>query len=274
MFISGYNSSEMITTMNSEMVKIVEWLQVNKLSLNLKKTHYIVFRKKKSKIDITQDIFINNVKISMTDKTKFLGVIIDEFLSFQPHIMYIKGKVARGIGVLYKTKKFLHEKTLIQLYNAFIYPYLNYCIAVWGNSCKTYLEPLVKMQKRAVRLIKSAQKLEHTDPIFKELKLLKIGEIYVYSLQLTLFKYHHSLLPDIFSDFFVSNDEIHDHDTRQAHLLHVPILRTKQAYSSIRKTGVKSYNYYSRIIDLNVTIVTYKYHLKKHIIENGVSFMY
>lgn len=214
------------------------------------------------------------MKISRIDKTKFLGVIIDECLSFQQHIMYIKGKVARGIGILYKTKKFVHQKTLTQLYNAFIYPYLNYCIPVWGSACKTYIEPLINIQKRAIRLIKGARKFDHTDPIFRELKILKITEIYVYALQLILYKYHHNLLPDIFEGFFVSNDAIHTHLTRQAHLLHVPIFKSQQAFAALRKTGVKSYNYFSRIIDMDVTIATYKYHLKKFILENGISFMY
>ena len=168
----------------------------------------------------------------------------------------------------------MHQKTLVQLYNAFVYPYINYCIPVWGNSCKTYLDPLVKIQKRAVRILKGAKKLDHTDPIFKELKIMKISEIYVYTLQLILYKHHHLLLPDIFADFFVSNESIHNHNTRQAHLLHVPLLRSQPAYSSIRKTGVRSYNYFMGIIDLNVSIITYKYHLKKFILENGVSFMY
>lgn len=273
MFISGHNLSEMVSTMNTEMVKIVEWLQVNKLSLNLKKTHYIIFRKRRSKIVSDHNIVINGITISRTDNTKFLGVIIDDTLSFQQHIKYIKGKVARGIGILYKTKRYLHRKTLIQLYNAFIYPYLNYCIVVWGNTCKTYLAPLVKIQKRAVRLIGGARKFDHSGPIFKELKLLNINEIYVYSLQIVLYRYHHALLPDIFRGFFVSNDSIHNHNTRQSHLLHVPILKTKQAYSTIRKTGVISYNHYSTLIDLNVSIATYKYHLKRHIMDNGVLFM-
>ena len=141
---------------------------------------------------MNQNIIIDNVIISRTNKTKFLGVIIDELLSFQQHIMYVKGKVARGLGILYKTKKYLHQKTLTQLYNAFIYPHLTYCIPVWGNACKTYLDPLVKIQKRVIRLIKGAKKLDHTDPLFKELKILMLLEIYVYILQ------------------FESNDSIHD----------------------------------------------------------------
>ena len=198
LFISGTNLNDMINTMNEEMVKIVEWLHVNKLSLNLKKTHFIIFRKARKKVEVSQNIIIDNVIISRTNKTKFLGVIIDELLSFQQHIMYIKGKVARGLGILYKTKKYLHQKTLTQLYNAFIYPHLTYCIPVWGNACKTYLDPLVKIQKRVIRLIKGAKKLDHTDPLFKELKILKISEIYVYTLQLIMYKHHHNLFQGIF----------------------------------------------------------------------------
>ena len=198
LFISGTNLNDMINTMNEEMVKIVEWLHVNKLSLNLKKTHFIIFRKARKKVEVSQNIIIDNVIISRTNKTKFLGVIIDELLSFQQHIMYIKAKVAFGLVILYKTKKYLHQKTLTQLYNAFIYPHLTYCIPVWGNACKTYLDPLVKIQKRVIRLIKGAKKLDHTDPLFKELKILKISEIYVYTLQLIMYKHHHNLFQGIF----------------------------------------------------------------------------
>ena len=136
------------------------------------------------------------------------------------------------------------------------------------------MDPLVKIQKRAVRLITGARKFDHTAPIFKEFKLLKINEIYVYSLQLILYKYHHKLLPNIFDDFFVSNSAIHHHNTRQAQLFHVPILKSKQAHSSIRKTGVLAYNHYSRLLEMNMSIASYKYHLKRHILNNGVSFMF
>ena len=67
------------------------------------------------------------------------------------------------------------------LYNAFVYPYFTYCIEVWGNTYKSYLEPLVKLQKRAIRTIAGARKYEHTLPLFHNLKLLNIKE-YIYLL--------------------------------------------------------------------------------------------
>ena len=99
MFLSGKNPDDLIKTMNDEMINVVDWLQLNKLSLNLKKTHFIFFRKKRIKVVPSVDLMINNVKIDIKVKTKFLGVIIDEHLSFQSHIKYIKGKVARGFGI-------------------------------------------------------------------------------------------------------------------------------------------------------------------------------
>ena len=78
------------------MIKVVDWLQINRLSLTLNKTHFILFRRKRVKISLSADLTINNIKIGMTERTKFLGVMIDQNLSFQSHIMYIRGKVARG----------------------------------------------------------------------------------------------------------------------------------------------------------------------------------
>ena len=65
------------------------------------------------------------------------------------------------------------------LYNAFVYPYFMYCIEVWGNAYQSYLEPLVKLQKRAARTITGARKYEHTLPLFQNLNLLNIKEIYI-----------------------------------------------------------------------------------------------
>ena len=134
LFLSGTNPDELINKMNTELIKIVKWLEVNKLSLNLDKTHFMIFRKGKSKVTINNDLMIKNVKIKQEQHTKFLGVILDQRLTFLNHIMLIKGKMARALGVLYKCKKSLKQNTLLTLYNAFLYPYINYCISVWGNT--------------------------------------------------------------------------------------------------------------------------------------------
>ena len=83
----------------------------------------MVFRKSRRKIELKEDVIIDNVKIDFVTQTKFLGVILDQHLTFEPHVQYTKGKIARGIGILYKAKKYLKESSMKTLYYAFIYPY-------------------------------------------------------------------------------------------------------------------------------------------------------
>ena len=146
MFLSGNDPNELIKTMNIEIIKILGWLNSNKLSLNLKKTHFIIFRRQRAKLLVQEDLIVNGIKIGMTDQSKFLGVIIDKNLSFMQHIQYIKGKVSKGIGILYKCKRFFDKNTLLTLYYSFIYPYYNYCLPVWGSTYDSYLAPLVVLQ--------------------------------------------------------------------------------------------------------------------------------
>ena len=99
----------------------------------------MIFRKRRAKIEVKNKLVINDTVISMVKKTKFLGVYIDENLLFKDHIMYVKGKISRSLGILYKSRKYFDSETLLMLYNSFIYPHFTYCLSVWGNTCKSYL---------------------------------------------------------------------------------------------------------------------------------------
>ena len=273
MFISGKNPDELIDTMSEEMVKIVDWLKLNRLSLNLKKTHFILFRKKRTNVSLSRELMVDNVKIAMVEDTKFLGVMVDQYLSFQKHIKYCKGKVARGIGILYKCRPYLYKDTLKCLYNAFVSPYFTYCIEVWGGACSTHLDPLIKAQKRAIRIIAGAKRLEHSRPLFKELKLLNLKELYVYCVQLFMFKYNGDLLPIVFENLFMRNILVHDHNTRQQNHLHVPLTRTTVVAKTVRVTGVKLYNYFHDKIQVGTTYDIYKGNLRKFIQLNDVNHL-
>ena len=102
MFISGKDPNELIEVMNDELITILDWLRANRLSLNIDKTHYIIFKKPRSKLILNRQLYIDNHTIDRVTCSKFLGVFIDQNLSFNEHIMYIKGKIARGIGILNK----------------------------------------------------------------------------------------------------------------------------------------------------------------------------
>ena len=217
------------------------------------------------------DLVIDGSKIELVNKTKFLGVIIDPHLTFNSHIQYIKGKISRGVGILNKCKRYLSVSTLVTLYYSFLYPYLNYCNCIWGNTCRSYLEPLIKLQKRAVRIISSAHRRAHTEPLFTNLRILTIPKLFVYCVQLFMFKIHHGMVPPIFRNFFAYNHTIHSHMTRQSNQLHTFGASTTQRLRTVRSVGVSIFNHFDGILNMDCLFMTYKYHLKQYLIDNDVS---
>ena len=173
-FISGNDPDKLVTSMNEEMSKIIEWLRTNRLSLHIEKTHFMMFRKRKQKITFNNELLIDDKKVEQVEKTKFLGVYVDSSLTWQDHIQYIEGKIARALGVICKARKFFYTATLKTLYYSFLYPYLNYCIEVWGNTFPTYITPLNRLQNRAIRIILGCNKRAHLQPLYTSLKMLDI----------------------------------------------------------------------------------------------------
>ena len=95
----------------------------------------------------------NNTNLEQVTFTKFLGVIIDDKLTFERHIVYTKIKISKGLGIIIKARKYLNRELLLKLYNCFVFLYLTYCVEVWGNTAEKYLDPLIKVQKKIVRVI-------------------------------------------------------------------------------------------------------------------------
>ena len=119
-FIQGNCIDDLILEMNRELVKLNNWFQSNKLSLNVKKTHFMVFHRSRRKFNRTEDIIINNNVIEEKNSTTFLGVIMDSGLTWEDHVNYIKNKVSKAIGIINKVKHCINRSNLISLYNSFI----------------------------------------------------------------------------------------------------------------------------------------------------------
>ena len=133
LFITGKDIDALISTLNDEMPKFIQWLNVNKLCLNIDKTQYMVFSLRKP-IASNLEVIISDQKIKQSQCVKFLGVLIYNRLSWRDHINNVKNKISKGIGIISKTRKYFDSDTLLTLYYSFVYPYLTYCIEVWGNA--------------------------------------------------------------------------------------------------------------------------------------------
>jgi hypothetical protein len=187
------------------------------------------------------------------NQTKFLGVILDNGLTWKQHILYISKKVSKSVGILSRARKFLNKKTLTQLYFSFLYPYLTYCNIIWGNAPDYILWPIFRAQKRAIRIINNIGYRNSTRNAFKELRILRLPDIYTFVVIIFVYKYKNDLLPPPFNGFYITHNQIHRYQTRNANQLRLPLTKTKMATSFIKRTGVNIWNSFSNIIHTNMS---------------------
>jgi len=112
-------------------------------------------------------------------------------------------KVSRGIGVLSKIRYYVNRNKLLhQLYYSLIYLFLTYDLSIWGNTYNSTLKPLVIVQKRVIRIITFLKPDEHSEPLFKELEIVKLTDLVVLHNALFMRHYYYNLLPSSFENFF------------------------------------------------------------------------
>ena len=201
-------------TINKELCKLYFWLNVNRLSLNIDKTNYIIFHPFNKPIKHHITIQINKKAISEKEFIKYLGVMMDSTLSWKYQILNISKKISRSIGVMYKLRPFLPLRVLKNIYYSLIYSHLIYAIEVWGSAFKTELDILLVLQKKASRLMTFNDTypivpgpLIPSDPLFIKLETLKIMDIYKYQVVKFIFKSIKKLTPINFHNWFITNYE-------------------------------------------------------------------
>ena len=170
-------------------------------------------------------------------KQNFLGIILDNNLTWKNHLLYLSSKLAKSIGILSRARKFLNKTTLKQLYYSFLYPYLTYCNVIWGKATENSLGPIFKTPKRAIRIIENIRYRDSTKEAFFKLKILRLPELYKFSVLLFVYKYKNNLLPGIFDSFYLMNNQVHQYPTRNAGNFRVPITKLRLASTFVKKLG-------------------------------------
>jgi tetrahydromethanopterin S-methyltransferase subunit G len=196
---------------NSELKCIQTWLEVNKLSLNIKKTKFMIFHNKRRNIEhMIPKLVVNGQNIDRVKEFDFLGLTIDENLNWTCHVQKIGNKISRSLGIINKLKRFLPMHVLKILYNSLILPHLQYCLLAWGFKS----DRLHKLQKRALRIITCSKYNAHTEPLFKNLNLLTIKDMMKTKALKFFYHYTKNELPLYFESLFPESNSSHDHNTR------------------------------------------------------------
>ena len=165
---------------NLELRKLCDWLTANKLTLNIKKTNFVIFCPAQRKLTFQPNITIfdndKNKYVSLERKefVKYLGIFIDQNLTWKHHIDHAALKISRYVGLLSKLRHHVPTHTLMTIYRSLIPPHLTYGLLAWGQVYKTHLEKLLKLQKRARRFIYFSDFKQDAVPLFIEAGVLPL----------------------------------------------------------------------------------------------------
>ena len=138
-----------------ELDLVSSWMLQNKLSLNAGKSEFMLIGhpKQLNKTKDFPDLEVQDQKLCRAQKTKYLGVIIDESMNWEEQLKTVKRKIENGLGAIFKLKDILSQKQLATVYRALIESHLRYCSVIWGCLSNTELDCLQRLQNRARRLI-------------------------------------------------------------------------------------------------------------------------
>ena len=179
-----------------------ERFEANKLSYNVGKTKYSLFHKPSRKdvlLLLLPSLLIKKHKVERVKSIKFLGVLLDENLSWKDHIKYIENKVAKNIDLLHRAKLFLDKNSLRTLYYSYIHTYLNYANLSWGSTNRTNLKKLLSQQKDVVQIINNRTRFDHTNELFKSQKILNIYKLNILSVAVFMYQIRNKTAPLTFS---------------------------------------------------------------------------
>ena len=270
LFISHTDFSVLMANANHDLENISKWFKLNKLSLNIKKSNFIIFANKNKKYCKSNTcLSIGDNPITQVTSTTFLGIIIHERLDWKSHISYVSKKISKSIGIIGKFRSLIHHKSLLTLYYSLIYPYLTYCNIIWGATYPTHLHKLHMTQKRFCRIATYSDWSAHSAQLFKQLNILSIFDLNVYLTCNFIFKVLSEPAPFALpcKAFFQFNSDVHHYNTRQANYLHLPKFRTGQCKLSIRFRGAQLWNNCIALSSESASLNQFKRKLRTHLMN-------
>jgi hypothetical protein len=264
--IAGKDPDDLVRKLNSDLGSIFSWLCSNKLKLNVSKTKWMRIGKR-GQVE-NQSVTIDNQVIEQVDSFKYLGVVIDNRLSFGPHIEYTVKKVAKKIGYMYRTCYGMDRWTKTTIYQTIIAPYFEYCSSVLFLCNQGDMHKLQVLQNKAMRFILCRERLTPIKEMLNELQWLDVTQKTKLNTLLLIFKMKRGCLPEYLSSSMITVAQTHGHETRGRNNFRLPNYTKASTQNNLFYNGLKLFNSLPNEIKNVNSINEFKNKCRSHVILN------
>ena len=257
-FLSDSDTHRLEQTLNNELLHVSDWLTANKLSLNVGKSNVLLFRQSGKTAPSPVHITVNGLPVHEKEHAKYLGIILDNKLSFNKHIDHVRSRLVRGNAILSMVRHYVPREILLNTYNAYIQPHIDYGLSVWGYTYKTHLAPIERQQRRAVRIMNFKKRRDDASNLFKPDNILRLDESLKLSSAKLLWKAENSLLPPAVCSLY---------EKRNNKSFHVPHRRINLTQQSVSYRGIQAWNRIPLGIRSAKTFNSFKVNYKKYLLS-------
>jgi hypothetical protein len=262
LYASGKDHNLLFMNVNKDLEILNDWFKANKLSLNINKTNYMLFTNKRGPTNCNLVLKIGSEILIRKSYLKFLGIYIDDNLNWHEHLAAIKTKLVCSLYIIRRIKSLLPSECLKTLYYTLVYPHLTYGIMLWGSTTKSHIHKVFVMQKNLIRVISNSDYNAHTDPIFVELQVMKMSDIYALEIAKFMYNYANGNLAAPLLNIFIKTQNIHDYNTRQCVHLRPKINRLNTTLNSFLYKGPTVWNTLPTYIKESNTIKSFVLRIK------------
>jgi len=273
--VTGKDLREVEQKIEQLLPLLLDWITCNGLKLNIGKTKYLIFSNcKKHDINIT----IMGNKIERRTSERFLGVIMDENISWTAHRAAIATKISRNAGILFKLRGTIPLHILKNLFFSFIHSHLYFCPSIWGLGSQNSLSRIFSAQKKAIRAIspgyvnyfynkETGEIPSHTKHTFNENGILTVHNLIFCQTMTTMSKIYRDIAPKVVCNMFVKserNNHLHRSSRRAANLFETPRTRLVSEDHTIFHKGPLYFNSIAKEINAQIITENSKLKDKKH----------
>ena len=238
-----------------------KWFRANKLTLNIEKNNFIIFTTpdRRKKMNIPNTLKLNDIMINRTDQAKYLGLILDEELSWKHHIDMLCNKIKRYFPSFYTLRNFINVDHAKSIYYATIHSRIKYGIPLYGTADKNVIEPLQILQNKLLRVLTKKDHMYSTNKLHNELELLKINDIYESEVLTFVYNCVNRNVPDVMGNYFTKMGDTHNINTRNKnHILRDPCYKSKIGRLSVKQRGVQLWNRTDKSLKLSQDSKTFR----------------
>ena len=241
-FLAGHSAADISASLTHALKLAHSWLLDSGLRLNVAKTKCMLIHSNRRKSLSSLSIHLDDTPIEQVRCYKFLGVKVNDTLSWEDHIQYISTKVSRGITLLRHLARFLPRRALCYYYNAYILPQFSYADSVWNTCTRAQSIKLERLQNFAARVILSRRRDSSATEMRQELGWPTLTSRRTLSTAVMTYKSISGLNPPYLSVLFKPLSNHHVTRSSSTRGTCIPVIRNEYGRKSFAFQGAKMWN--------------------------------